>query len=376
MKRLLVLLLSATGIVMGQGSPAPAVSFTPATFTAVSAQSPVLDNRVKQTGGIPIISWVVTYFTDGSPTSVSIQIEGSPDSNGAPSGSWTPLTAATTPIASANPATGTSQGSIRACCDYYPWIRLNLTTFSGGTSPTLNARGNGYYAVSAVAGGGGSSGGGTIADTTNALKGDGNGNAVAVTGTGTNCVLVNGGSAACSSGTPGIVLVEEHTASSSAALQFTSCISATYDDYMIKVLNVIPATSAQRLLWQISTNGGSSYASSAYAWAEAYALTVPSGGNEGSGSDSGVQVGTAEESASASDSGISGTLWLSNPGQSAGNQQLFGQLMSKDTRDGNFDMRMLGGEWQGGPATVNAFQFIFSSGNITSGTIRCYGLTH
>lgn len=43
-------------------------------------------------------------------------------------------------------------------------------------------------------------GGATIPSTTSALKGDGAGNAAPVTGTGTNCVLVNGSSAACSSG--------------------------------------------------------------------------------------------------------------------------------------------------------------------------------
>jgi hypothetical protein len=43
-------------------------------------------------------------------------------------------------------------------------------------------------------------GGATVASTNNALKGDGAGNAIAVTGTGTNCVLVNGTSGACGSG--------------------------------------------------------------------------------------------------------------------------------------------------------------------------------
>lgn len=55
---------------------------------------------------------------------------------------------------------------------------------------------------SGTGGSGGGGGGGTIATTPNALKGDNAGNAIAVTGTGTNCVLVNGSSASCSSSAP------------------------------------------------------------------------------------------------------------------------------------------------------------------------------
>ncbi len=50
-----------------------------------------------------------------------------------------------------------------------------------------------------IAGGGG--GGGTIAVTTDTLAGDGAGNAVAITGSPTDCVLVNGSSTPCASGT-------------------------------------------------------------------------------------------------------------------------------------------------------------------------------
>ena len=84
--------------------------------------------------------------------------------------------------------TATVQGieSVPFCSGYTP-TNGQFVEYTTGGSPSP--------CYSAAAGGGG-----TIATTTNALKGDGGGNAVAVTGTATNCVLVNGTSAACGSG--------------------------------------------------------------------------------------------------------------------------------------------------------------------------------
>ena len=48
-----------------------------------------------------------------------------------------------------------------------------------------------------------------------------------------------------------------HCVSSSAALNFTSCISSTYDDYAIRVLGMQPATGGVKIGIQMSSNGGS-----------------------------------------------------------------------------------------------------------------------
>ena len=93
------------------------------TWTATGVGSSGSHNVFPTTsGGRAITSWIVWYYTEGTPSVVSIQLEGATDAAGSPTGSYTALTAATTPIASANPASGTLQGIIRACCDYYPHI--------------------------------------------------------------------------------------------------------------------------------------------------------------------------------------------------------------------------------------------------------------
>ncbi len=110
------------------------------TFTAVVA-GPAHANKSTTTGGTPCTYWVFSYWTNGA-ASVSIKMEGSADAAGVSSGSYTALTAAQ---GTSNPATGTTQGDAILCCDYYPWIRMNPTTFSG-SSQTMIVRVYGWRA--------------------------------------------------------------------------------------------------------------------------------------------------------------------------------------------------------------------------------------
>jgi parallel beta-helix repeat protein len=90
-------------------------------------------------------------------------------------------------------------------------------------------------------------GGATIPVTNNALKGDGTGNGAAVTGTPTNCVLVNGTSAAC--GTPG------------ALTQSQVCSIESFSPAGDGVTNDAPAfTAAQAVCKQIQLSANKNYA--------------------------------------------------------------------------------------------------------------------
>lgn len=177
-------------------------------------------------------------------------------------------------------------------------------------------------------------------------------------------------------GASAFVLVEEHTASTSAALNFTTCISSTYDDYQIRVINLLIGTSAQRFLWQMSTNGGSTYdTGNNYQWATTFAVAGGAGGVEGSGADSGIQFSSGQSDSSATFGGTSGTYNLHNPLSATAFKPIDGISMQKDSRDSTGSKRDLGAVYASATA-VNAFRFISSSGTITSGTVRCYGLTH
>ena len=176
------------------------------------------------------------------------------------------------------------------------------------------------------------------------------------------------------SNTVGLVLLEEHSASTSAALNFTSCISSTYDDYEIRVVNVIAGTSTASILVQMSTNGGTSYDTGTnYAWASGNLIPSNISG-DGSNAAAGMLIGAVQQT-SASTTTFSGNYQMANPGSASAYKTLVGLSWSLDARNvGSFGT---GGTWTNGAylstTAVNAFRIIPTTGNITSGTVRCYG---
>ena len=188
----------------------------------------------------------------------------------------------------------------------------------------------------------------------------------------TNNAISAGGCGGASN--PGVCLIEQHTASTSAELDFTTCISSTYDDYMIEFVNVIPATNTVTFEMQMSTNGGSTYDTGAnysripefnYSGGTGITNSVNSGGTYTLGA---TNVGNS------SNYGISGSIKLTSPGSAALYKQVVGQFTLFDSNAGAPLFYSIAGAYQSTTA-VNAFRFLFSSGNITSGTIRCYGIS-
>jgi hypothetical protein len=171
-----------------------------------------------------------------------------------------------------------------------------------------------------------------------------------------------------------MVLLEEHTASSSADLEFTSCISSTYDTYVIQFVNVLPATNGVDLYLECSTNGGSSWdtTSGHYSWAN-FRFFYGGNGEFGNNSDTKITIVDGDATVPNTGAGVCGQLTFYGP--LAGSQTMFtGNTISQPTTVGSWGIG-----WQNYgvylPATaMNAFRIIASSGNIASGTVRCYGL--
>jgi hypothetical protein len=163
------------------------------------------------------------------------------------------------------------------------------------------------------------------------------------------------------------VLVEEHTASNSAALNFTTCISSTYDDYLIRFVQVLPGTDGQNLFIQVSTDGGSTYDTSHYT---GRFFLFFSGGtqNNNPGTSGAFVAGTT----SSSGQGASAQVSMSNPGGGAAPLPFYGSWINQDSSAVPIGGIAWGVYTQ--TTAVNAFRVIEASGNIASGTVRCYGL--
>jgi hypothetical protein len=178
------------------------------------------------------------------------------------------------------------------------------------------------------------------------------------------------------SGGGGLVLLEQHTASNSATLDFTSCISSAYDDYMIEVIDLLPTSAGASPKLQVSTDGGITYAASAYYWGQS---NCGIGGSSGSNSGSNTQAielwgdSTGTGQGSGPTNTMSGTFRLSNPLGAVTYKYLRGAGIGHYNGNNGWYEFSMGGFWEDTTA-INALRFFYSSGNIASGTIRVYGI--
>ena len=169
-----------------------------------------------------------------------------------------------------------------------------------------------------------------------------------------------------------LVLLEQHTASTSATLDFTTFISSTYDTYKFQLVDVLPATNAVVLYMRMGTGGGPTYDAGAnYGFGM---IRYNAAGAAGSGTNTGAtQIeatsGVDTMSNDATYNGCSGDLTLTTPG-SATYKKVRGQVGYKST---NWEATDFTGIYLSTTA-VTAVRFLFSSGNIASGTIRVYGI--
>ena len=359
-------------------------------FFTVSAGTPILpagngfDNR--QQG---CTTWNFSY-ANGGLTGLTITLETAAATGSGTAGSFTAgFQVQGSTISGTNAATNTTAGFWWAR-GYAPFVRVHLTGITG--SGAVNGAVFGWRKPNA---GGGGGGGSITCLTGDVAAGSGSGCTTAtVQGietvpfcsgyTPTNGQFVQyttGGSpnpcysaATASGGGGGLTLVEEHSASNSAALNFTTCISSTYDDYEIRVLNIIPATSTAAMLVQMSSDGGSTYdTGSNYAWASINMIPGV-GTGDGTSSATGMLIGAVQETSAAATT-FSGNYQLANPLSATAFKTMVGLSWSLDVR--NVPTFKTGGTWTNGAynitTAVNAFRIISTSGNITSGTVRCYG---
>lgn len=174
---------------------------------------------------------------------------------------------------------------------------------------------------------------------------------------------------AAGAGGSGLVLLETQTASSSAELDFTASISATYDEYVIEIVNLING-SAAFIGFQMSTNGGASYdTGNNYDYNGAFAYNS-SQGQYGANATSAILFRNSATTLAANGS-WNGTFRLFNPG-GALYKQMQGQLQWYDSGVGIISTQIVG-IWKN-TAAMDAFRLAPDTGTFTSGVVRIYGV--
>jgi len=180
-----------------------------------------------------------------------------------------------------------------------------------------------------------------------------------------------------SGGGGSVALLEQHTASNSATLDFTTFISSSYDTYLFDFVGIVPQTNAVHMYMRMGTGGGPTYDSGTNY--EFNNLFMSSGGSTATGSTGstaivldhnglGINNGTAAYP-------LHGQLRLWLPSSTTFYKLVEGTFRYKETTASVIVNVLTGGTYDSTTA-VTAVRFLMSSGNITSGTIRVYGYSN
>ena len=176
-------------------------------------------------------------------------------------------------------------------------------------------------------------------------------------------------------------LISTSTASSSATIDITSGIDSTYKEYIVKFINIHPATDSVHFLFQGDTGTNTNYnqtITSACIRAYNYegsgtpTLQYYTSGELAQGTDFHYMTGNAGVG-NDSDQSFNGTLHLFNPSDTT-----FVKHFLIDTHShgpSNYTMRFLVGGYFNTTSAITRLRFKFSSGNIDSGTIKLYGVS-
>ena len=212
---------------------------------------------------------------------------------------------------------------------------------------------------------------------------DASGNPAAVAVGNASEVLTSGGVGVAptfqAAATGGWAFIQSQDASSDATIDFTGFDDASYDAYLLVLINVIPVTDNVSAMVRTSTDGGVGFDAGAsdYAWSIVHqddggTLAADTDAADGAmdlrGDAASSQIGSA-----AGEYGMSGTVWIFGPGL-ANDTHFKWEVMYESSSASAVPNTTRGGGYRISAADVDAIQFLFSSGNVESGTLNLYGI--
>ncbi len=169
------------------------------------------------------------------------------------------------------------------------------------------------------------------------------------------------------------VLLEQHTAANSSPnLDFTTFYSSSYDEYAIEFVNLVPATNNIIIQMRMSTDGGSTYDSgSNYSCVGSYLYSGGTG--VGTAADSATLITLWDGVSNSSNYGFCGNARFFSPGSTSLYKVVTGQGFAFSGSASKIFGTNFWGVYRSATA-VNAFRVFSSSGNLTSGIVRIYGI--
>lgn len=194
-------------------------------------------------------------------------------------------------------------------------------------------------------------------------------------GPGASCVIECDGSNFKTVGLGGLVCLARQSASNSATLDFTAGIDGTYDEYVLQLTNIVPATDAADLWVRVSEDAGSSFKAGATDYIYDYNLVLNDASNNpiGSAGDTKLRV-TGGIYNTASKGGTCGEIRFFAPSATSQNKHFKWALSGVRNAATTLYSMDGAGVFVLDTNAINAIRLMFSSGNITSGTVALYGV--
>lgn len=164
----------------------------------------------------------------------------------------------------------------------------------------------------------------------------------------------------------GMRLLASYSPSSVATLDVTSVIDNSVYSFYVVMGTMLPVTDGVNLWLRTSTDNGSSFDSGASDYE--FEGIISTGGFQSTASE----IALSEAVGNLAAEGVSFTTYIYPPAPSAERIRVTSHSQSATTATVP-DQRIVAGYRQSATA-VDAFQLLFSSGNISSGTVRVYGV--
>lgn len=217
--------------------------------------------------------------------------------------------------------------------------------------------------------------GAVVGDAAAKTVGTGAGNVVALDGSG-RLPAVSGELLTNLPSAGRMILIEEINAASNPTLDFTTDIDGTYDEFMLRLDALRPATDDAILWLRISEDGGATFESGASFYQFAYLGRTP--GDSVEPESSGASYirltglsGTYGVGTATGEPGLSGWITFSSP--DVAREHLFG-IDVQYVRAGGPFIFLIGGGRAGSSNAFNGLQIGTDAANIASGAARLYGI--
>lgn len=156
----------------------------------------------------------------------------------------------------------------------------------------------------------------------------------------------------------GVTLLATLTASTSATLDDTTHITSTYTSYLFVYTNIVPATDGVEFRMRVSTDAST---------------FITTGYLDTAGNTNGIVIAAATDNSASH--GLSGWSIYSNPSDASNVKYLLSTVLRLGTDGTTLTAASVGGWYNTANTAINGVRFMMESGNISTGTVKIYGMT-